>query len=286
MTAPAWWAAVPDVTTEIDCRGARHELRWSHGALHVPAHGDVEAEQALGALGGDLPECLRLRAAWVAHAGDPALVTLGRRPGEAGLGFSPEDRPPPALALHTPPVRRGPPTTRRDELVTLLTLPVAFIDRLVLTAMARAASEWPDPAFRERHGLRLGAALGARATPALRRLGATLAAPDEDVIVHCTPAGPATRPAVRAERTGRGIEVTASLPLGWLPRVWGPGLSEPDGRFVLALRRADDGGRTYGIDVIEWVATPGGRWEGERRPATLVCDDELGSWRVRFDDGG
>ena len=282
MTVPPWWAPIEPVATTIDCGEARHEVRWADGSLHVPAHGDVEAERTLGALGGEIPACLVLRAAWSAHAGDPALVTLGRRPGEAGLGFAPEDRPPPAMALHTPPVRRGRSTSRRDELVRLLSLPVAFIDRLVLTAMAAAAEQWPDATFRERHGLRLGSALGARATPALQRLGATVADPGEAVVVHCTPAAPASRPAVRAERTGRGVEVTASLPLAWLPRVWGPGLSEPDGRFVLALRRGAAG--RYGVDVVEWAVTGEGRWEGERRAATLERDDELAPWRVALDD--
>jgi hypothetical protein len=284
VTVSRWSAAVDPATTDIACGAERHEVRWEDGHLVLPAHVDVEAERALGALGGEVPPCLRLRAAWTAHERDPVLVTLGRRPGEPGLGFAPADGPSVATFLHTPPLRRRPTTStpaaasRRDDLVLLLSLPVAFIDRLALTAMAAAAEQWPDPTFREVHGLRLGAALAARATPALRRLGEEVATPDEAVLVHCTPSPPGGRAALRAQRTGRGLEVTASLPLEWLSRVWGPGLSEPDGRFVLSRRRA------YGVDVVEWEPTGEGRWDGTRRPAELVRDDEAAPWRVRFAD--
>jgi hypothetical protein len=265
---------------ELSCSGARHEVRWERGHLVLTDHQDVEAEQALGALGGAAPACLSLRAAWTAWHDDPVLVTLGRRPGEAGLGFTPDDAPPTATTLHTPPLRRrtidAAATARREDLVRLLSLPVAFIDRLVLTAMAAAAERWPEPGFRERHGLRLGASLAARSAPALRRLAAPLA--DEtgalDVAVHCTPAPPHGRAAISAERRGASIEVSASLPLDWLPRVWGPGLSEPDGRFVVARRS------TYGVDVVEWAEAGDGRWEGLRRPGELVRDDEAAPWRV------
>jgi hypothetical protein len=239
VTPPRWWTGIAPVTTDVACSGARHEVRWEHGRLVLGAHPDVEAERALGALGGDVPACVRLRSAWSAWERDPVLVTLGRRPGEAGLGFTPADAPPVATTLHTPPLRRRPvddSSGRRDELVLLLSLPVGFIDRLALTAMAAAAEAWTDPAFRDRHGLRLGASLAARSAPALRRLAAPLAAPGEAIAVHCTPAPPHGRAAISAERTASGLEVTASLPLDWLTRVWGPGLSEPDGRFVLTRR--------------------------------------------------
>ncbi|HVF31574.1 MAG TPA: hypothetical protein VM933_00945 [Acidimicrobiales bacterium] len=276
MTAPAWWAAVPAATTILDCGDARHELRWEAGQLHLEGHADVEAERTLGALGAEVPTCLRVRDAWAAHATDPALVTLGRRPGEPGLGFAPEHAPPLVGGLHTPPKRPRPSEPgRREALVTLLSLPVAFVDRLALTAMADAAERWPDPSFRERHGLRLGAGLAARAGPALHRFGRPLAAAGEVVLVHATPCPPAGRVSIRAERTGRGVEVSASLPISWLSRVWGPGLSEPDGRFVIALRRSGE------VDVAEWMAVGVDRWEAERRPAQLARNDDTGAWRLR-----
>lgn len=269
---------MPPVETEADCGGRRHSLRWEGGRLRTPDHPDPDAEQTLGALGGAVPRCVRLRTAWDTHASDAALVTLGRRPGEAGLGFA-EDAPTPTAPLHTPPLRRRPgASTRRDELVELLSLPVTFVDRLVLTAMADAAAQWTDDSFRERHGLRLGAALSSRAAPALRRLASELARPDDVISVHTAPAAPGELDAaVHARRSARGIEVAASLPLSWLSQVWGPGLSEPDG--LVAVARSGPGPDAYVVEVLGWVAEGDGRWATARRPIEVARDADLGVWR-------
>ena len=269
---------MPPVETEIDCGGGRHTLRWESGRLRTPDHPDPDAERTLGALGGAVPRCVRLRVAWDSHASDAALVTLGRRPGEAGLGFA-DDALVPMAPLHTPPMRRRPgASARRDELVELLSLPVTFVDRLVLTAMAEAAAQWSDAEFRERHGLRLGAALSSRAAPALRRLATELAHPDDVVSVHTAPAAPGEPEAVvHARRSTRRLEVAASLPLSWLSMVWGPGLSEPDG--LVAVSRSGPGPDAYVVDVLEWVAEGDGRWSTARRPIEVARDADLGVWR-------
>ncbi|MDQ3106741.1 MAG: hypothetical protein M3Q68_02935 [Actinomycetota bacterium] len=258
---PPWAEAIPSVSTFVECDGARHELRWEAGRLVPSAHPDVDAEHALAALGGEAPACLRLRANWEAHASEPALVTLGRRPGEAGLGFAVEGSP---TTIVPTPRRATASDDRRGALMALLSLPAPFIDRLVLGAMASAVDRWSDSAFREWHGLRLGAALAARATPALRRLGSSLAAADETVVVHCEPGDDAR---VRARRSVRGLEVTAALPVAWLVRVWGPGLSEPGGQFVLDVRGRE-------VDVTEWVGDAEVGWEGVRRRGVLETDAE------------
>lgn len=245
----------------------------------MPDHDDAEAEHTLAALGGDVPECIRIREAWESWAGDPALITLGRRPGEAALGFAADDGHPVAAALHTPPLRRRPgEPARRDALFSLLSLPLPLVDRLVLTSLATAASAWSDASFRERHGLRIGTALAARARPAFERLGDQLARPGE-TIVHVAPAPLPGRLEVRAERTSRGIEVTAVVPLAWLVSVWGAGLSEPDGQVVGGLRGATTGG--YEVDVIEWAADGEGRWTGAVRSAVAVRGAG-GDWRVEL----
>lgn len=259
-----------------------HPIAWSEGVLRVPAHGDPEAEQTLAALGGDVPACIGLRQAWATWSVDPALVTLGRRPGEEGLGFAPDDGGG-AAALHTPPMRRRHEVAaRREAFVCLLSLPGPFVDRLVLTAMAAAADAWADDGFRERHGLRLGASLAARARPALERFGAALAS-TEAVVVHCAPAPPGAAARLRAERTRQGLEVTASLPLAWLAAVWGAGLSEPDGHLVTAVRDVRPDG--YGVDVPGWVPEADGTWSAEPRPG-IVTRDTTGEWRVRIGLGG
>ena len=278
----AWWAAVGPAEGTHPCSGDEHPIEWRDGTLRVPAHDDPEAERTLAALGGDVPACIRLRQAWSSWSNDPAFVTLGRRPGEEGLAFAHPDAPPAAGVLHTPPIRRRRPLAgRRDDFVLLLSLSPAFIDRLVLTAMAAAARQWSDPIFRDRHGLRLGASLASRARPALERAVAALAAPGEEVVVHCTPASAGAPAELRADRTREGLTVTAMLPIGWLAGVWGAGLSEPDGHLVTAVRGVRSGG--YEVDVVTWVEAARGAWVGVADPAVLERVGDV--WRVRFAGG-
>ena len=267
---------------ERTCSGGVHRLRWYHGDLSLPDHGDATAEATLQALGGPVSACARIAHAWRSLAADPALVTLGRRPGEPDIGIG--DPPPPGARTATTGAD-GLDPTRRDQLLLLFTLPAPLIDRLVLTAAANAAERWPDAAFRAQHGLRLGAGLAARATPALRRLGGELAGPDEALVVHATPAGPGDRTTVRAERTDTGIEITASLQLEWLSSVWGAGVSEPAGRMVLAVRTVDDDGRTLRVDLAEWHPDGADRWEAVRVPATLTRPDDHGPWSLDLAGG-
>ncbi len=97
-------------------------------------------------------------------------------------------------------------------------------------------------------------------------------------MVHCTPAGDGGRCTIVAERSDGQLLVRASVPLDWLPRVWGPGLSEPDGRFVLAVG-SRVGVDAFEVEVAEWVADGAARWEVEPRPARLARDGD-GTWRV------
>lgn len=273
MSATPWWAPIGPATAARACSGTVHQLRWQDGELTLPDHGDVTAEEALQALGGPVPACIRIARAWRSLASDPALVTLGRRPGEPDIGLG--DPPPPGA--RTAGVDADDPS-RRDRLLLLFTLPASLIDRLVLHAAAESAERWPDTAFRTRHGLRLGAGLAARATPALRRLGGELAGPDEALVVHATPCAPGQVTSVRAERTEAGIEITASLPLGWLSAVWGAGISEPGGRMVLAVRALDDARRTLQVDVAQWHPDGTDQWEAARTPARLQRDEATSPW--------
>ena len=279
MTAsPPWWAPIAATDAVRACSGAVHRLRWHDGDLTLPDHGDATAEETLQALGGPVPACVRVARAWRSLADDPALVTLGRRPGEATIGLG--DPPPAGARTALTAGGDGADATRRDRLLLLFTLPAPLVDRLVLTAAARSAQRWPDPGFRAQHGLRLGAGLAARATPALRRLGGELAGPDEGLVVHATPAGPGDRTTVRAERTDRGIEITASLQLEWLSSVWGAGVSEPSGRMVLAVRGVEDEGRMLHVDVAEWLPDGADRWEAARQPGTLRRQDGELTWSL------
>ncbi|MEA3077410.1 MAG: hypothetical protein QOF60_2318 [Actinomycetota bacterium] len=261
MSAPPWWSATSPAEAELACGGKTHTVRWERGGLVLAGHDDVEAERALGALGASPPACLVLRERWERHAGDVALLTLGRRPGEASLGCAEDVR------LTS--------TTRRAELLALLALPAPMIDRLVMTAAAQAADRWADDGFRQAHGLRLGAALKARATPALRRLGEGLV-PGAEVVVECRPTGPGEPPEIVAEHRppDPAVHVDATLPLEWLASVWGPGISEPDGRVVLQVVDGDDD--TFTVDLASWEATAPDRWRVVAERATLTRS--LGRW--------
>jgi hypothetical protein len=263
VTPPPWWAAAAPAEAEVACSGGVHAVRWEQGGLVLTGHDDVEAERALRALGAEASACLVLRERWERHAGDVALLTLGRRPGEATVGCAEDVRPTS--------------TTRRAELLALLGLPATMIDRLVMGAAAAAAERWADDGFREAHGLRLGAALKARATPALRRLGEELL-PGADVVVECRPTGPGEPPEIVAEHRppDPAVHVDATLPLDWLASVWGPGISEPDaGRVVLQLveRVGDD---ELAVDLARWEPTAADRWRVVPERATLRRS--LGRW--------
>lgn len=261
---PPWWACIEPVAVQQPCGGAVHEVRWHRGRLDLLDHADLEAEGALRALGGELPPCLELRAAWDRHAADPSVVTLGRRPSEPTIGFS---RPP-----------LGTDAGRRRDLLVLFSLPPPMIDRLVLGAMAAADDAWSQASFRDDHGLRLGSALASRATPALRRLGGELAGPEESLSVYCIPSGAGVPATVLAERSDTGLEVTASLPLSWLTSVWGAGMSEPEGRFVLSVT-GDLGRGRFDVVLATWERSGVDQWEAAPQSAVVHRDPD-GAWRI------
>lgn len=263
---PPWWAAVAPASADVPCSGGTHVVAWEQGRLRLRDHDDLEAERALRALGGDVPGCLALKHAWDRHVDDPSIITLGRRPSEATVGF---DR-----------VHPGTGDARRRDLLLLFALPPPLIDRLVLSAIAAATDAWPEPEFRRLHGLRIGAALSARATPALRRFAGDLVGPEESLVVHCTPAGSGVPLTVLAERTDDGMEVSASVPLTWLRGVWGGGLSEPEGRFVLAVtEQLDDVGACFAVELATWAPSGSEHWEARPVPAEVRRDGD-GAWRV------
>ena len=287
--APPWWVGLTEAVAELDCGGATHRVRWASGALSTDDHDDAKAEETLEALGGEAPRCIEILRAWRRHAATPELITLGRRPGEAELGL----RDAPVLdkaAILAPYRRRGvSPASlrqaearmhRREELGLLLALPAPLIDRLVLTVLASCADRWDDEALRENHGLRIGAALSARATPALRRFAQKLG--DGPVEVGVSPVHPDRLGPLVAARLERGqpVVISAELPVSWLPTVWGRGVSEPDGEFVLAVTGGTDDGLELEVFVAEWESSGAMAWEAVPVPARIVFDPADGRRQV------
>lgn len=56
-----------------------HRLRWEAGELELRAHPDPEADETMGALGGERCPCLDLLQAWRASHDDGAILTVGSR---------------------------------------------------------------------------------------------------------------------------------------------------------------------------------------------------------------
>lgn len=283
---PPWWLGLEPATGFVECGDgdSKHTIEWWAGRLRAVDHEDIEAEEALAVLGGARAGCLAVIDAWRRHATTVQLVTLGRRPAEGPIGYPSELAPkklPSAAALRKAGERSDVDRwlLQGQEVLALLTLPGPMIDRLVLTAMASCAERWDDEAFRTEHGLRIGAALSARATPALRRFGERLGRGRPAVTV--SPAQPGSGPSIvaRLEEPDQPMTVTGELPVGWLVDVWGRGISEPGGGLVLAVREADEAGRELLVDLAEWEQAGPIMWELAARTARIVLDDD-GRWTV------
>ncbi|HEX2849250.1 MAG TPA: hypothetical protein VHN98_01800 [Acidimicrobiales bacterium] len=272
-----WWAGMPDAAVELRCQGERHTVRWHAGQILAAAHGDADAEAALGALGGDPPACLDLLARWGRQAASVELVSLWRRPGEDLTGFAPAQVRP--LVANASGPGASPAEQRRADLLVLLALPAAMVDRLLLAVLAATSERWADDAFRARHGLRLGAALAARAEPALGRFACDLVPPGH-ATVTASPAPPGERTHITARTAGsERIRVDAFLGLEWLGEVWARGVSEVEGRMVLAVRGADVARHALEVDLATWREAPGGGWACAAEHATIERQPE-GGWRL------
>lgn len=272
-----WWTGVRDTAVEVACNGEAHVVRWRAGRLETVDHTDADAEAALGALGGRPPPCVDLLGRWRRQADAVELVSLWRRPGEDLEGFAADQvRPLIAAASH-----RGATADdqRRGDLLALLSLPGPMIDRLVLGVLASASERWHDDTFRERHGLRLGAALAARAEPAIVRFACELVPPGH-ASVTASPARPGepTRVAARVASQDH-LVVDAFISLTWLGEVWARGVSEVDGRLVLAVRGVDGAGDRLDVDVATWQEARGGGWSCEPERAVIERRPD-GGWRL------
>jgi hypothetical protein len=61
--AARWQRSAPTVRALVACGGDEHEVLWRRGAL-TTAHHDLRGEEAMAALGGEVPACLDIVRAW------------------------------------------------------------------------------------------------------------------------------------------------------------------------------------------------------------------------------
>lgn len=221
-----WWEGLAELTVGGPDEAPDHRLVWRDGQLHLDAHPDPEAEEALGALGGERCACLDVLEAWRAAGTDGAILTVGAR--------HPDDivHPPTAtIAELRADLRRWRATSGSLVEEARLSRERRAIDRIVAVA---------GPAER-RAGRRLAfLLLLGLDRRLLRRLQGDVAAqlaesPDGDpqlVAATAARALPALAAAgwsggLRDIRLGDAARISAReavLPRRWLAEVWGRGL--------------------------------------------------------------
>jgi hypothetical protein len=230
-----------------------HRLSWREGDLVLDAHPDPEAEEALGALGGERCACLDVFDAWRGASVDGAVLTVGARHLHDAV------RPPTAtlaelraelrrwratsgslveearLARDTRAIDRlvavaGPAERRagkRLAFLLLLSLDATLLRRLQAEVAARVAAD-------ESRRPQLTAATAARALPALSAIGWSGTLRD-----------------VRLGDEPRVGPSDAVLPPTWLSHVWGRGLeSSVAGALVVDVTEATSDGR-FGVVGVE-----------------------------------
>ncbi len=302
--SPPWWAAFPPVETRVGCGAGRHRMRWADGRLIAADHPDAEGELIFAALGGDQAECVTIAEAWAAHSDDLDVLALGPRSAADELTITWESlpelppRPGPGTRPGSAPLSRGPlphgvashghfrvaapqrlprhpgdaPTDRawvsQRELLTVFALGAVFQQRLSGAVAAAWSPDGPRARDRARARPALVAALTGRLAPAA---SAWLGIDADQVTASLheeTGWG-----SMQLTGTGPGSGLTASLPPGWLARVWAPGLALLGDHLV--------------VDVLD-VTWPDARLLGLRRPAAepvvLSARHYRGDWSVRREE--
>jgi hypothetical protein len=259
-TGPEWWRTLPPAQTEIACGRTRHAIHWGNGSIALPAHGDAETEQVITALGGEEAECMAMAEVWARHADDLEVLSLGPRSAADEVPVSWDDvesawSQPPVAYLRRPrstPMRPAVPPSprgivrlsagsstaravavednwvRQVELLSLLALGPAFQVRLAATV----AASWQDRAMAGHRPVLTAALTGRLAPVAQAWLGI-----DPARVMAYPHEGPGWG---RLELTGSGpgAGLRASLPVGWLARVWACGLAVAGGHLVVAVQAA------------------------------------------------
>jgi hypothetical protein len=275
VTGVPWWRALPAVETWVPCGGGVHPVRWSDGALSLPAHPDAEAEAVLAALGGDRADCLVVAEAWHRHTSDLDWFMTGPRdPGDeidiswddvqefrSGPGAGWVGRLLPGGPVGSRPMMPGARParvrlrggsggrpgaggpddrerlrTRQLDLLTLLALGSPL--QLVLSGVIAAAwaADGPRAADVPGHWPELEAALAGRLAPAAQ---AWLGVDPDLVDARLHEGSPAAGwGELRVTGSGAGLRLHAALPVGWLASVWAPGLAVVGRHLVVAVEQA------------------------------------------------
>ena len=237
-------------------------VRWEAGTLRLLSHPDAGAELVLAALGGEKARCVELAEAWGRHAEDLSVLAIGPRGpadeivvswDDVDAAAQPSGRGWRATVPRSAPMRLASPSLptsaraqirrhqveqemtevaqRRNDMLSLLALGYGFQLRLI-GQVAEAHASSPDEEM-EKVRPPLVAAITARLAPVAEEwLGI-----DPDQVVVSLHRGPGWG---SVELTGRGEQrrLRASLPAGWLARVWAADLALTGRHLVVAVQRA------------------------------------------------
>ena len=240
-----WWASFSPAEAEVECRGARHRLRWHEGQLQALDHPDAAGERTLTALGGDRNQCIDLVDAWESHHHDIAVLTLGSRGPSDRLRIAATSHqqatggwfayaPTTGLAFSGVPgagrtLGMGGPDDPGVELIDLLALGDPLARRLSATVAAtlEGSADLNDEAHK-RSGLT--AAVYGRMLCALQTW---LGTPDINLELQICASDD------QPQLSRRDHNVDAKLPIRWLHQVWARNLAVVGDSFVIDLLVAE-----------------------------------------------
>jgi len=214
-----WFQYLPSRTVDVLCSGAVHRVRWNDGDLELLDH-DMEAEQALGALGGESFRCREILDTW-SEAADAQRISMWRLQGLPAAG---------------PDLGRVP-----DEPHESIGLPGPLRVLSTLAAVAELDRRWDDPELLKS----TRDALGRFTTERLH------AAADESmeatreqrrrmrIRIRTQPVTSTTRMEIAAEAMPGQLVLKVVLPISWMIEVWGRGAAVVEDRLILALAPVD-----------------------------------------------
>jgi hypothetical protein len=242
-----WCDGIPPVTTTVWCNERSHRITWRRGKVVLEDH-HLGAEHALLALGGAVPECMRVLRRWQARTGWDVAPVGFRAPG-------------------------------------LTPIPIELVTVRELTAVRAWERSWRRRPW-SRDGELLARKLRKHALAPLLdsvRMAAEWFVPGiasiADLDVHLAEGDPA----VHGWMDAGGATATAVLAPSWLYRVWARNLGLVDGHLIADVLGDPDESISVRVAAVRWDEAFEGAWS----PAIHLASADptiAGGWTLRWDD--
>lgn len=263
--AARWVDEVAPLELAVTCGDSVHTVRWEGGALVLVDHGDLDAELALVAFGGDEPACLAQFGLWNDAISDGGFLgewvdddldesrlwwlrmALERMRSEGFHEF----------------LRELPPSRAARMAQFLTRFPAPWLD-LAAAGVAEAVIDGPGVTC-DRAADLFPPAIARRLRKAfVTSVGGRQVALGGAALVPFRPVVDPVEPFAEGVIQGRASQVTIGVGQRWLFDVWGAGAAVVDGHLVLGVERHDQQSEAT---IIVWH-TDGRRAEPtiEQRP--------------------